>query len=68
MNEKSDPAIYALALMAQQYLETDGGELDHLCMSAGEHAIDVLADHGLITSHSRGGSWTELGRNLLQIA
>lgn len=56
MNEKPDPAIDALALMAQQYLETDGGVLDHLCMSAGEHAVDVLADHGLVTPHSRGGS------------
>ncbi|MEM9477041.1 MAG: hypothetical protein AAGA71_17240 [Pseudomonadota bacterium] len=68
MTEKPDAAIYALALMAQQYLQTDGGELDHLYMSAGEHAIDVLVDHGFVNPHGRGGSWTERGRNLLKLA
>lgn len=68
MVEKPGPAIYALTLMAHQYLETDVGDLDHLCMSAGEHALEVLVSHGLVNPHGRGGSWTERGRILVQAA
>lgn len=68
MDENPDSAIYALALMAHQYLETQDGTLDHLCMSAGEHAVDVLVEHGLVYPQGRGGSWTELGRSLLEAA
>ena len=66
MVKEPDAAICALALMAHQYLETDGGELDHLNISAGEHAVDVLVDHGLVKPHGRGGSWTKRGRRLLE--
>ena len=66
MDDKQDPAIYALALMAHQYLESSDGQLDHLCMSAGEQAVEVLVTHGLVEPHGRGGSWTERGRRLLK--
>lgn len=59
--------LYALALMCDQYLTTraEPGNLDHVCMTAGECAAEVLFEHGLITPHFRGGTWTEAGKALL---
>jgi hypothetical protein len=57
--------IEALVGMCQQYLEVDGGELDHMFMSAGETAIEVLSQYGLVTPSSRGGVWTGAGKAVL---
>lgn len=61
-------AIRALAWMAEQYLRSDEGILDNLAMSSGELALEVLAEHGLVTwlyGGVRFASWTEEGQKLL---
>ena len=57
--------LYALAWMAEQYLGKADGELDHLCMSAGEKAVEILARHGLVRPDGRGGTWTQARRAVL---
>ncbi|MFW2342155.1 hypothetical protein [Brevundimonas sp.] len=59
--------LRCLAWMCDQYLTTpeDAG-LDHMCMSAGEQAVDALAAYGLVTINHRGGEWTEAGHALLK--
>lgn len=58
--------LTALAQMAAQYLE-DGDHLDSLSMSAGQDALAVLAEHGLVDADEpfRFGRWTAAGRRLL---
>jgi hypothetical protein len=60
-----DDALTALAEMCEQYMSREDGELDHMSMSAGEHAVEVLKTHGLLEPCGRGGVWTEKGRALL---
>ena len=57
----------ALAWMCEQYIGSGRADyLDHECMSAGEEAVAVLADYGLVEVTSvRGGNWTEAGKALL---
>ena len=60
--------LYALALMASQYLgeEHEGTEvLDHMCVGAGEAACKELEAYGLLKVQGRGATWTEAGENLL---
>ena len=66
MTEAEARLVRALALMVEQYLGTDKG-LDSLCMSAGECALQALAEHGLVTIEDGGrcGSWTAAGTALL---
>lgn len=66
MDNDLQDALRALALMAQQYLKRDENELDHLFMSAGEHAVEVLAKHGFVEIRPRGGCWTKAGLQLLR--
>jgi hypothetical protein len=58
--------LIALARMVDQYL-TDGELLDNRAMRAGETALAVLAEHGLVTivGGYRFGRWTNAGRELL---
>ncbi|GLS79952.1 hypothetical protein GCM10007893_07270 [Paracoccus marinus] len=61
-------ALRALAWMAEQYLGRDEGALDNLAMSSGELALEVLAEHGLVTwlhGGVRFASWTDAGQRLL---
>lgn len=58
--------LTALAGMCSQYLETEDGDLDHLFMSAGEGAVRILVDYGLVTPSGRGGTWTDDGQALLK--
>lgn len=61
-------ALRALAWMTEQYLRRDEGVLDNLAMSSGELALEVLAEHGLVTwlyGGVRFASWTDEGRKLL---
>lgn len=61
-------ALRALAWMCEQYLREQEGILDNLAMSSGELALEVLAEHGLVTWHDGGvrfASWTDEGRCLL---
>ena len=64
MTEAEKRLLVALARMCKQYLE-DGGELDHMCMSAGEDAVELLVQYGLVAPCRRGGTWTEAGTALL---
>lgn len=58
--------LVALAWMCQQYLsDAEGKHLDHMCMGAGEDAVDLLYKYGLLDSVSRGAAWTEAGRKFL---
>ena len=61
--------LVALAWMCQQYLSCDipgvSDYLDHECMGAGEGAVALLAEYGLVDSDPRGGTWTEAGNKLL---
>lgn len=53
--------------MCDQYLTTPGvAGLDHIYMSAGEHAVDLLAEYGLVEIDPGGGEWTEAGHALLK--
>lgn len=65
MTSQEQRLLSALAWMCAQYLEDRDGELDHLSMSAGERAIGLLVDYGLVAPSGRGGAWTEAGQALL---
>lgn len=66
MTENEFRLLRCLAWMCDQYLTPhEGIGLDHLYMSAGEHAVDALAEYGLITIDHRGGDWTAAGQALL---
>lgn len=72
MSDAEQRLLYALALMAHQYLEDPAfrgrGVLDSLSMSAGELAIEVLASYGLVQmepGQARVGEWTQAGYDLL---
>jgi hypothetical protein len=58
--------LYALVLMVRQYLDESDGVADSLSMSAGEHAIEALAEYGLmeVEGHGRLGRWTKAGNDL----
>ena len=64
MTEEERRLLSALAGMCEQYLGRDGS-LDHQFMSAGENAVALLAEHGLVESTPRGGTWTHAGRAVL---
>ena len=60
--------LFALALMAGQYLENvDTGVLDNQCMGAGEEAFKVLAAFGLIDGNARSATWTDAVERLLDM-
>ena len=61
-------ALRALAWMTEQYLRRGEGVLDNLAESSGELALEVLAEHGLVTWLDDGvrfADWTEKGQKLL---
>ena len=64
MQDMERKLLSALARMCEQYLE-QGGVLDHEFISAGENAIALLAEHGLVEPTPRGGTWTHAGRAVL---
>ena len=63
MTENEQKLLVALVKMVDQYLDEYDDEVDSLAMSAGEHAIEVLADFGLMENiNFRFGRWTEAGK------
>ena len=64
MSDTERKLLTALAMMCAQYIEEDG-VLDHQSMRAGERAVAVLVEQGLVNPSGRGGSWTEAGQALL---
>ena len=67
MTEKEQRLLGALAWMCEQYIGSGSADfLDHECMGAGEEAVAVLADYGLVEIVSmRGGKWTDAGNAIL---
>ena len=62
MTEQEQKLLIALVKMVSQYLTEYGDEVDSISQSAGEHALQVLADFGLTeTLNTRFGRWTEEG-------
>ena len=67
MTEKEQRVLRALASMCEQYIGIGRVDLlDHQCISAGEDAVAVLADYGLVEITSvREAKWTDAGKALL---
>lgn len=66
MNEREEKILEALAGMVLQYLDSVDGRMDNMCIGAGEDAIDVLSEYGLVEKeNNRFSSWTEAGLRLL---
>ena len=64
MTDAEKRLLAALAWMCEQYLSRNGA-LDHMCMCAGEDAVELLVQYGLVKPEGRGGTWTDAGRALL---
>jgi len=65
MTDEENRLLVALAWMCEQYLGDHAGGLDHMCMGAGEDAVELLMKYGLVDDASRGAKWTEIGKALL---
>jgi len=68
INDKEKRLLIALAHLVDQYLQTGNDTLDHLSMSAGERALGLLAEYGLVTNDSRHAQWTDEGRVFLALS
>jgi hypothetical protein len=67
MTHSEQKLLVALVLMVNQYLDEHGDEVDSRSESAGEHAIEALADFGLMeVVGTRFGRWTEAGKHFRQ--
>jgi hypothetical protein len=67
MTENEKKLLIALVQMVKQYLDEKGGEVYSLSMSAGEHAIEALANFGLMESaNPASGRWTEAGNEFIE--
>jgi hypothetical protein len=66
MTDAERRLLEALAWMCEQYLTgRHDGVLDHQCMTAGENAVELLIEYGLVRPAGRGGTWTKAGLALL---
>ncbi|UPJ51116.1 hypothetical protein IVB30_07085 [Bradyrhizobium sp. 200] len=66
MTDREKKLLIALVKMVDQYLDNYQDEVDSRSMSAGEHAIDALADFGLMeVVNARFGRWTEAGKKFV---
>ena len=64
MTDGEQKLLIALVLMVNQHLDEYGDEVDSISVSAGEHAIEALADYGLMeVVNTRFGRWTEAGKH-----
>lgn len=64
MTEKEKRLLKVLVGMTEQYLRTKEGRLDHQRMNAGEDAIELLAEYGLVLNEGRNSRWTDAGWQL----
>ncbi|MCS3931088.1 MULTISPECIES: hypothetical protein [Bradyrhizobium] len=63
MTDGEQKLLIALVLMVNQHLDEYGDEVDSISVSAGEHAIEALADYGLMeVVNTRFGRWTDAGK------
>ena len=66
MMDREKKLLVALAKMVDQYLDCHQHEVDSHSMSAGEHAIEALAEFGLMdVINARFGRWTEAGKKFV---
>jgi hypothetical protein len=66
MTSREKKLLVALAKMVDRYLDCYQDEVDSRSMSAGEHAIDALAEFGLMdVVNTRFGRWTETGKKFV---
>jgi hypothetical protein len=66
MTDREKKLLVALVKMVDQYLDRYEDEVDSRSISAGEHAIEALADFGLMeVVNTRLGRWTDAGRKLI---
>ena len=66
MTDREKKLLIALVKMVGQYLDRYEDEVDSRSMSAGEHAIEALADFGLMENiDTRFGRWTDAGKEFL---
>jgi hypothetical protein len=64
MTDNEQKLLVALVLMVNQHLDSYEDEVDTLAESAGEHAIEVLAQYGFMELvNTRFGRWTEAGKS-----
>ena len=67
MTENEKKLLIALVKMADQYLDRHEDEVDSKAMSAGEQAIEALADNGLMEIvNNRFGRWTDAGKRFIR--
>jgi hypothetical protein len=64
-SDQEQRLLAALAGMVDQDLGAENGGLDHMCMGAGERAVKLLAEYGLVTDETRHSRWTEEGERFL---
>jgi hypothetical protein len=63
MTDKEQKLLVALVLMVNQHLDEHMDEVDTRAVWAGEHAIEALADFGLMELvNTRFGRWTKAGK------
>jgi hypothetical protein len=63
MTDSEQKLLMALVAMVQQHLHAYGDEVDNFAESAGQRAIQVLSDFGLMEMvNTRFGRWTEAGK------
>jgi hypothetical protein len=67
MTDREKKLLIALVKMVEQYLGINEDDVDSRSMSAGEHAIEALADFGLMeVVNTRFGRWTEAGKRFIE--
>jgi hypothetical protein len=49
--------VWALQALVCEFMTYEDGRIDHLYMSAGECAVSVLDDLGLVAYEPQGGKW-----------
>jgi len=65
MTDGEKKLLMALVAMVHQHLHAYGDQVDNLAVSAGERAIQVLSDFGLMEMvNTRFGRWTEAGKKV----
>lgn len=63
MTDSEKNCLIALVAMVHQHLYEYEDEVDSLAVSAGQRAIQALADFGLMeVVNTRFGRWTEVGK------
>jgi len=60
-----DRLLAGLVRISDMFLDDYTGTLEHMFMSAGERAVELLVEYGLADRTETGGIWTKAGRMAL---